>query len=214
MTDSDAEASGSETPRRALSRIAPPEHLSRARPFQQNFEADAAERAAIAADFDLASLDRLSFDAHLVPEGKDGWRLDGEMRAAGAQRCGVTLEPVAFDLVAPAVRVWSPDAGEEDLSQAFEIDVDAATAASWSAGTDEDAADVERLPDPLDLGAVALETLALALDPYPRASGVSDFEPVVAGPPGVAPLTDEAAKPFAGLAALKGGASGDEGPRD
>lgn len=210
MTDHDAEAAAS---RPALSRIAPPEQLSRARPFQQNFETDAAERAAIADFLDLASLDQFSFEAHLTPKGKDGWRLDGEVRAAGAQRCGVTLEPVPFDVAVPAVRVWSPDAGEEDLSQAFEIDVDAATAASWAAGSEDAEADVERLPDPLDLGAVALETLALALDPYPRASGVSDFEPVVAGPPGVAPLTDEAAKPFAGLAALKNGEPDDGEPR-
>jgi hypothetical protein len=54
----------------------------------------------------------------------------------------------------------------------------------------------------IDPGLLAVESLALALDPYPRASGVPRAE-YQAAPPGVAPLADDDLKPFAKLAVLK-----------
>jgi len=66
---------------------------------------------------------------------------------------------------------------------------------------DEDE-NLERLRDPLDFGMIAAEALALNLPPYPRAAdaelGQQQFTEA-----GVAPLTDDDVKPFAGLAALK-----------
>ncbi|MEO1613255.1 MAG: DUF177 domain-containing protein, partial [Pseudomonadota bacterium] len=60
----------------------------------------------------------------------------------------------------------------------------------------------EPLGDGVDIGAVALEALALGVDPYPRAENAA-FAPVAAAPPGAAPLEGDAPKPFAALAALK-----------
>ena len=60
----------------------------------------------------------------------------------------------------------------------------------------------EPLTDEIDVGEIAAEAAALAIDPYPRADGV-EVEALSAGPPGAAPLTDEAVNPFAGLAELK-----------
>ena len=59
----------------------------------------------------------------------------------------------------------------------------------------------EPLPEVIDLSEVAAEALALALPEYPRAPGAELGEAVHAAP-GVAPLTDAALKPFAGLASL------------
>ena len=54
----------------------------------------------------------------------------------------------------------------------------------------------------LDITDVMIEALSLALPAYPRKSDVKLDQAVFAAP-GVAPLTDEDAKPFAGLGALK-----------
>ena len=169
------------------------------------------ERRAIAAAHELASLDALGFEARLEPFGAKGWRLEGRVRAEFEQICVVTLEPVAARMDEPILRLWSDDAPEDG----FEADV-AAGDTGWSAeipdlaegaglaplsAAEEDAI-VERTPDPIDPAAVALETFMLALDPYPRAPHVA-FEGKTHGPPGAEPLTDEAARPFAGLDALR-----------
>jgi hypothetical protein len=60
---------------------------------------------------------------------------------------------------------------------------------------------VEALPEVLDLAALMAEALALALPLYPRAEG-AELGTVIHTEPGAAPLTDEAARPFAGLKGL------------
>ena len=59
----------------------------------------------------------------------------------------------------------------------------------------------EPLPEVIDIGAVAVEALALALPLYPRAPGAA-LEEAVFAEAGVAPLKDEDLRPFAGLAGL------------
>ena len=61
---------------------------------------------------------------------------------------------------------------------------------------------LEPLPSEIDLISIAYETIALALPAYPRSADAA-LDVSTFGPPGVAPLTDEAARPFAGLAALR-----------
>ena len=58
---------------------------------------------------------------------------------------------------------------------------------------------------------MALEALALALDPYPRAEGAALGDARFA-PPGTQPLDEEALKPFAGLAELREKLAGKELP--
>ena len=60
----------------------------------------------------------------------------------------------------------------------------------------------EPLPDVLELYDVVFEALSIALPVYPRADGAS-LNQSVFGPPGRDPLTDDAIKPFAGLAGLR-----------
>jgi uncharacterized metal-binding protein YceD (DUF177 family) len=61
---------------------------------------------------------------------------------------------------------------------------------------------VEPLPQTLDLGTVMVEALSLALPPFPRADG-AELGQVLAAAAGVTPMTDDDAKPFAGLGALR-----------
>lgn len=183
-------------------------------------EADAAERAGIARLHGLLALNALSYTARLEPYGKAGWRLTGRVRADVAQACVVTLDPVPATMDEPFERLWSPDAPEAgDLAEAGagRLDLmdrhfsahaqDLAEQSGWSGASNDDPQgeeppELERTPDPIDPATAALETFTLSLDPYPRAPG-ADFAGAVYGPPGEAPLTDEAAKPFAGLEGLR-----------
>jgi len=54
----------------------------------------------------------------------------------------------------------------------------------------------------IDIEGIFCETLSLALPDYPRAEG-AELTSAEFGPPGVTPLTDEAARPFSALAGLK-----------
>jgi len=71
------------------------------------------------------------------------------------QACVVTGEPVIADVGAPFERY---------------LVVGAAPAAESAIDVDPDERDVDYLDEPVvDVGAIAVEELALALDPYPRA---------------------------------------------
>lgn len=156
------------------------------------------ERAAIAAALDLHALPSLAVEARLQREGESGWRLEGRVRADVVQACVVTLDPVEARIEEPFLRRFQPVIeGKKPAANVVEVILDPLA---------DDPP--EPLGDGVDLGAVALETLALALDPYPRAPGAV-FTPRHAPPPGVAPLTDEAIRPFAALAALKEGGRDD-----
>lgn len=153
--------------------------------------ADESERRAIASAFGLLDVSAFETTFAFRPEGSDAWRLDGEVRARIRQECVVTLQPVAARIAETFTRVFSPDGVDPfaDPSAAIDFDLE-----------DDDPA--EPLGDGVDAGAVALETLALAIDPYPRAPDAA-FAPVSARPAGAEEITEEKVKPFAGLAALK-----------
>lgn len=171
---------------------APPVEFSRTAPVdsldpQQTVsgEATEAERAALARRYSVPAVRRLSFRAAARPWGPGGWRVAGVVDAALTQICVVTLEPVDTVLSESFERFFVP---------------------ARRMGEAEGLLPEDEAPDPLgaviDFGEAAAEAAALAIDPYPRAPGAA-FDGVLAGPPGEAPLTDEAVRPFAGLAALK-----------
>ena len=145
--------------------------------------ADDAERAELANRLGLLSLDRLEAHAVLSRDGQ-AVRATGRLKASLDQACIATGEPVPahidepFDLrFAPEPKAGRPDEeielGEADLDTIFH---------DGSA---------------IDLGGAITDTLALALDPYPRSAG-ADAALKEAGV-----LTEEEASPFAALAALK-----------
>jgi uncharacterized metal-binding protein YceD (DUF177 family) len=116
--------------------------------------ADATERRRLAGRFRLVALDRLS--AAMTLQRRAGIiHVGGEVEAALVQACVVTDEPLPTELRAPFHVRYVPDA----LSSAGEEEVELS------------AEDCDTLPlesGRIDLGELAAETMALALDPYPR----------------------------------------------
>ena len=152
-------------------------------------EVDRTERETIAALLDLASLDRLSFACDFYRRGKGCLFLQGTLAASVTQTCVVSLEPVASALQIPVEIEFWPTSLIDQLTATF-----------------DEAASLGMLdwPEPIvdgriDLGPVIYETLATALDPYPRREGAS-LEWLNAGE---APGAAKAESPFAALEQLK-----------
>jgi uncharacterized metal-binding protein YceD (DUF177 family) len=89
---------------------------------------------------------------------------------------------------------------EEEVERRFRADLPQPAPGAEVEMPEDDA--LEPLPETLDLSRVLTEALALAVPEYPRAEGASLGEAVFTEP-GQAALTDEAAKPLAGLAQLR-----------
>jgi uncharacterized metal-binding protein YceD (DUF177 family) len=155
---------------------------------------DAEARRAIAALLGLAGLERLHFAGVLRPAGSRDVALSARLDAVAVQPSVVSLEPVSQPLGVDVQRLYvagmeMPDAGEVEMPE-------------------DDTA--EPLPDVIDLGAVMVEALALALPDYPRLPGEELGEAVFA-PPGTAPLRDADLSPFAALSGLQLIAGGRDG---
>ena len=141
------------------------------------------ECTAIAKRLGLVALDRLEAHAALEREG-DQVRARGRIKAALAQSCVVSGEPVPERIDEPFELVFRPEPrGEPDEEVelgADELDV-----------VFHDGAGIE-------LGAAIADTLALVLDPYPRGPN-ADAALKAAGV-----FSEGEAGPFAALAKLKG----------
>ncbi len=145
-------------------------------------------RAAIARLAGLAALPRLEASFDVTPRGRGGLHVIGRVSATVGQLCVVTLEPIENEVEEPIDVVFAPGAAPSLVDREIEV-------------TDEDVP--ETLVDgTVDLGAIATEFLLLGVDPYPRKPGAV-FQAPAAG--------DDAAHPFAALAALKKGRSGRDG---
>jgi hypothetical protein len=146
----------------------------------------AEERAALAARLGITSVDALDVDLSAVTF-RGGIRVTGRLMARVVQSSVVSLEPVEQSIDEPIDRVFLPG-GEKPYAgpAGAEVFVDL---------------EGDDIPDHFegneaDLTELIVETLALALDPYPRAEGESldalGLEPDV--------VEDH---PFAALKALK-----------
>lgn len=151
------------------------------------FEPDAAELEAMAGSLGLSALRKVRLEGELRPRGRRDWDLTAHLGATVVQPCVVTLAPVTTRI-------------EEDVERRFRADLPEPAPGAEIEMPEDDA--LEALPETLDLSRVLMEALALAVPEYPRAEGASLGEAVFTEP-GQAPLTDEAAKPFAGLAHLR-----------
>jgi uncharacterized metal-binding protein YceD (DUF177 family) len=158
-------------------------------------EADAEQREAIARELGITAVERLR--ARLRAVGfRGGIRVTGDLDARIEQPCVVSLEPVHQDIAEPIDRVFMPgrepqpaSAGHADIFVDLEGD---------------DLPDYFEGPE-ADLSPMIIETLALAIDPYPRAPGAElDTN-------GLDP-DDPSDSPFAALARLKAG--GGQGGND
>jgi uncharacterized metal-binding protein YceD (DUF177 family) len=143
--------------------------------------ADAAERAALATRFGLKAIDRLEGEFRLRRDAA-GIIAHGTVTAGVTQACVVTDDPIVTSVSEPvALRFVAQDTPEGD-----EIELD------------EDALDVMSFEgSAIDLGEAAAETMALALDPFPRGPNAA----AALREAGV--ISEEEAKPLGALAGLK-----------
>jgi uncharacterized metal-binding protein YceD (DUF177 family) len=148
--------------------------------------ADEAERRAIAERLGLRSLQRLEAHAKLAREsGKV--RAEGRVRASLEQDCIATGEPVAEHVDEPFEIVFLPEPSGGRADDEVELASEDCDVVFYEGGA-------------IDLGTAVADTLALAINPYPRSSG-ADSALREAGV-----LSEAEAGPFAALAKLmKGG---------
>lgn len=147
-------------------------------------ERDALE--AMAKELGLIGLRKVSFEGKLAPAGKRDWQLSATLGATVEQECTVTLGLVRTRIDAAVDRRFVADFA---VSEAPESEM-----------PEDDS--IEALGDWVDPAAILIEALSLEIPDYPRAPE-ADFEGKQVAEQGVTPLTDEALKPFAGLAALR-----------
>jgi uncharacterized metal-binding protein YceD (DUF177 family) len=151
-------------------------------------EATEAERTALAKRFAVLGVVALRAEVAVAPWATGGWRIDGTVEATLEQTCVVSLEPVRQTVSERFTRYCAPSARMAEAEALLKADA---------------RDDLESLGPEIDVGEMAAEAAALGIDPYPRRDDAA-FDPRVHGPPDAEPLTDEAARPFAGLAALRG----------
>ena len=156
------------------------------KPTRFAFRPNADERKAIAEALGLIELPDLSFVGQLQPEGRHDFHLTATLVAKVVQPCVVTLAPVPASLRDESSRRYLASYADPEEAEA-EI-------------SDED---TEPLPEEIDIVQVAIESLALALPPFPRVAG-AELGEAVFGPPGIEPLRQADLNPFAGLASLAG----------
>jgi len=144
-------------------------------------DADAQERAALAKRFDLIGIEKLT-GKFTIRRDAAGIVAEGRVAAAVTQACSITGDPLPATVDEPvALRfVAEEDAGQDEV-ELGDSDIDVIP---YDGGT-------------IDLGEVAAETMALALDPFPRGPNAE----VVLKEAGV--LSEEQAGPFGVLAGLK-----------
>lgn len=122
--------------------------------------ADAGERALLAKAFNVLSVEALATSGVIKPKGAGRLRMTGRATATVRQACVVTLEPVEQSIDEPfEIEFWPPDQIAPETRPEVEIDPD-------------------NTPEPLDdeivpYGRIVYETIATAIDLYPRAPGAS-----------------------------------------
>jgi uncharacterized metal-binding protein YceD (DUF177 family) len=142
----------------------------------------------LARDLGLLGLSKVRLSGHAQPAG-GGVDLDARLGATVVQPCSVTLVPVTTRIDERVQRRYRPGLAAPEPGSETEMPEDDS---------------LEPLPDTVDLADVLAEALALALPPFPRAPGAA-FGSAVFAAPGVAPLTDADASPFAVLRGLTPG---------
>lgn len=149
----------------------------------ESIEADAAERAALARRFGLVALDALSAQLTLLRQGEEVL-LAGQLHAGAIQSCVASGAPVPAEIDEPIALVFRPVPVDGAPDEEIELEDDELDVVFYDGAA-------------IDLGEAVAQSLALALDPYPRA------------PEAAAALKDAGVKseaeagPFAALAALK-----------
>lgn len=152
------------------------------RPRTIAIAADDAERAALAKRFGLIAIARLEGSA-AVASVAGGISAMGRIAAQVEQSCVATGESVPATIDEPFALKFVADAGE-DAGEEMELS--------------EDELDIMEFDgQAIDLGEALAQTLALALDPFPRSPNAE------AALKAAGVLSEDEAGPFGALAALK-----------
>jgi hypothetical protein len=152
-------------------------------------EADEAERQALARRFGVLGIGRLAatFKIRRARAGR-AVRLEGTVAGEVTQACVVSLAPVRQTIGEKFVTLYVPAA---DLKP---VETDAEGNVSLDAFLGDEELE-EALPEgPLDLGEIAAQEFAVAIDPYPRAEGAGFRADWGAAPERVSPFADLPAK--------------------
>lgn len=121
--------------------------------------ANDAQRAALAERLQISSVEKLEADLKAT-KFRGGLRVLGDLRATIVQPCVVSFVPVTQEIDEPVDRIFLPANGRpaKGKDEVF-VDVEA-----------EDEPDYFEGPE-ADLSELIVETLSLAIDPYPHAPG-------------------------------------------
>jgi len=119
---------------------------------ERRIAANAEERAALAARFDLRALDRLEAALTAAP-APGGVRVTGRIEGDAVQACVTSGEDVPARIDEPVELLFLHDLGQGEEIELHEGDCDVLPIEGRS----------------IDLGEVAAQTFGLALDPYPHA---------------------------------------------
>jgi hypothetical protein len=134
-------------------------------PITVRMEADEAERKALARGWGVSAVERFSTELELNRWKRDGLRVAGTVRATIVQPCVVTLEPVTQVIEETLQAIFVPEGSKLariglDGEGQMIVDAEGPDAPETFSG------------DAIDVGMVAAEFAALAIDPFPRKPGV------------------------------------------
>lgn len=159
--------------------------LPQNRPSKFNLHPDEGQLVHIAKELGLSAARKVSFAGQISAQGRRNWVLTAKLGATVVQPCVVTLEPVTTRIDSDVRRVFLAELPDPGLG---EVEM-------------HDDENIELLGSTIDPFIVMIETLALVLPQYPRKKDANLAESVFTEP-GQKPMTDEDARPFAGLAGL------------
>jgi hypothetical protein len=129
-------------------------------------EADERQRARLAADHGLLSVESWRAELLVEPWKRNGVKVSGEVNADITQQCVVTLEPLETKISEAVSGLYFPEdskLGRLGFHAAGEVHLDA----EGPDGPETFSGDT------IDVGALAEEFFGLAIDPYPRSEGAS-----------------------------------------
>jgi uncharacterized metal-binding protein YceD (DUF177 family) len=127
-------------------------------------EADEAQRAGLAAEHQLVSVENWKAELLVLSWKRNGVKVSGHVDADITQECVVTLEPLHAHISEEVSAIFFPEGsklGREGFHAPGEVHLDVEGPDSPETFSGET----------IDLGALAEEFFALAIDPYPRKEG-------------------------------------------
>lgn len=128
--------------------------------------ADPKQRAALAAEHGLLSVEEYRADLLVAPWKRNGVKVSGRVEAKITQECVVTLDPIDAQISEEVSGLYFPEdsklarLGFHDKGE-IHLDAEGPDSPETFAG------------DTIDVGALAEEFFGLAIDPYPRKPGIS-----------------------------------------